>query len=484
MTTANRQRHVAGIGDRHEIYVGGEWTRPGGVDTVTVVNPTTEEVLATVPAGSAQDVDAAVESARSAFEGWSRSSVEERAGYLQRIGEGLQARLSEVAVLVATEVGMPVNVSAIIQAGWPAMTFASMPSVLASFAFEERIGNSLVVREPSGVAACVTPWNFPLHQMAAKVAPALAAGCTLVLKPSEVAPLTAFLLADVVHEAGLPPGVFNLVSGLGPVVGEALVAHRGVDMVSFTGSTAVGRRVGELAARSVKRVTLELGGKSATVLLDDADFEEAVAVGVGRAFLNSGQSCVALSRMLVPRSRLAEAERLVAAAAASYTPGDPLDESSRLGPLASAAQQERVRGSIRRGLDEGARLVSGGLEPPQGAGRGWFVQPTVFSDVRSDMAVAQEEIFGPVLAILPYDDEDEAVEIANDSVYGLYGGVWSADPERAIRVARRIRTGQVEINGGTFNLLAPFGGYKQSGNGRELGRFGLEEFLELKALHL
>ena len=316
------------------------------------------------------------------------------------------------------------------------------------------------------------------------MAPALATGCTVVLKPSEVVPLTAFILGEVIDEVGLPAGVFNLVTGTGPVVGEAIASHPGVDMVSFTGSTRAGRRVSELAAPTVKRVALELGGKSAYVVLDDADLEPAVINGVSKCYLNSGQTCSALTRMLVPRERLEEAEKIAAAAAESYNVGDPLDERSQLGPLVSEVQRERVRGYIRKGTEEGARLVTGGDEPPEGLDKGYFVRPTVFSDVRNDMSIAQEEIFGPVLSIIPYDSEDEAVDIANDSQYGLAGGVWSGDEERAKRVARRMRTGQVEVNGGVFNALAPFGGYKQSGHGRELGKFGLEEFLEVKAIQL
>ncbi|HZB71549.1 MAG TPA: aldehyde dehydrogenase family protein, partial [Acidimicrobiales bacterium] len=350
--------------------------------------------------------------------------------------------------------------------------------------FEEQVGNSLVVREPVGVVGAITPWNYPLHQVAAKVAPALAAGCTVVLKPSEVAPLNAFVLAEIIHDVGLPAGVFNLVTGTGDVVGEAMSAHPDIDMISFTGSTRAGKRITEVAAGTVKRVTLELGGKSPNVILDDADFERAVADGVGKAFLNSGQTCSALTRMLVPRSKLAEVEAIAKAAAESFTPGDPFGEDTRLGPLVSEAQRERVRGYIQKGQDEGARLVTGGAEAPEGLDKGYFVRPTVFSDVRTDMTIAQEEIFGPVLSILPYDDEEEAVRIANDTVYGLAGGVWSGDVERAKAVARRIRTGQVEVNGGSFNPMAPFGGYKQSGHGRELGKFGIEEYLETKSLQL
>jgi betaine-aldehyde dehydrogenase len=392
--------------------------------------------------------------------------------------------MTEISQLIAREVGTPVNVSTIIQVGLPIMTFASMAELVGQVPWEETVGNSTVVREPVGVVGAITPWNYPLHQIAAKVAPALAAGCTVVLKPSEVAPLNAFVLAEVMHEIGLPPGVFNLVSGTGSDVGEAVARHREVDIVSFTGSTRAGKRVAELAAATVKRVTLELGGKSATVILPDADFDRAVPAGVTMCFLNSGQTCNALTRMLVPRDRLRETEEIAVRTAESYTLGNPLDNTTRIGPLVSAAQRERVRAYIQNGIDEGAKLVIGGVDPPEGLEKGFFVRPTVFSEVRRDMTIAQEEIFGPVLSILPYDTEDEAIEIANDSVYGLAGAVWAADAARATGVARRIRTGQVDINGGSFNPLAPFGGFKQSGHGRELGKFGLEEYLEIKSLQL
>jgi acyl-CoA reductase-like NAD-dependent aldehyde dehydrogenase len=335
-----------------------------------------------------------------------------------------------------------------------------------------------------GVVGCITPWNYPLHQICAKVAPALAAGCTVVVKPSEVTPLNAFLLAEILEEAGLPAGCFNLVTGIGPVVGEAISAHPDVDMVSFTGSTAAGKRVSEAAAATVKRVALELGGKSPNVILDDADLQAAVMDGMGKCYLNSGQTCSALTRMLVPRAKLAEAEQVAAGVAGALKVTDPFDPEANLGPLVSDAQRERVRGYIRKGVEEGAKLVAGGEDPPEGADKGYFVQPTVFSEVTPDMTIAQEEIFGPVLAMIPYDTEDEAVEIANNTVYGLAGGVWSGDPEHAKQVARRIRTGQVEINGAAFNPLAPFGGFKQSGHGRELGKFGLDEFLEIKSIQL
>ncbi len=340
------------------------------------------------------------------------------------------------------------------------------------------------MREPVGVVGAITPWNYPLHQLCAKVAPALAAGCSIVAKPSEVTPLSAFVLAEVIDELGLPAGVFNLVTGFGPVVGEAIAAHDGVDMVSFTGSTRAGKLVSEAAAGNVKRVSLELGGKSANVILDDADLQRAVSHGVANCLLNSGQTCSAHTRMLVPRERLEEAEQVAAATAEKMAPGDPFDPSSRIGPLVSDAQRTRVREYIEVGEQEGARIVAGGADAPDGLDTGYFVKPTVFSDVKPDMRIAQEEIFGPVLSILPYDDEDEAAEIANGTIYGLDGGVWSADPDRAVAFAKRMRTGQVQINGATFNPLAPFGGYKQSGHGRELGRFGLEEFLETKSIQL
>jgi aldehyde dehydrogenase (NAD+) len=469
---------------RDKLYIGGEWVDPSGDETIDVVNSSTEEVMGRIPQSTSADVDRAVAAARKAFETWSQTTLAERADLMRAIAGALAARADELASTIAQELGMPVAFSKAIQAGLPTMTFTSMPGLLEEVVWEQEVGNSTVVREPIGVVGAITPWNFPLHQIAAKTAPALAVGCTIVLKPSEVAPLNAFILAEIMEEVGAPAGIFNLVTGTGPVVGEAIASHPGVDIVSFTGSTRAGRRVSELAAKDVKPVALELGGKSPNVILADADLETAVTDGIAKCFFNSGQTCSALTRMLVPRAKLEEAEKIAAAVASAYTTGECFDPEAKLGPLVSDTQRERVRGYIRKGVEEGARLVTGGDDPPEGSQRGYFVRPTVFSDVSNDMTIAQEEIFGPVLVIIPYDDEEDAVRIANDTVYGLAGGVWSADEEHAKRIARRIRTGQVEINGGAFNPLAPFGGYKQSGHGRELGQFALEEYLQVKSLQL
>jgi betaine-aldehyde dehydrogenase len=469
---------------RDRLYIDGEWVAPARSGTIEVLDSTTEDVIGVIPSGTAGDVNRAVTAARGAFDRWAATPPAERAEYTTRIAEALGGRMAEIGQLITREVGTLVNISMIIQVGLPTTTFASMADLVGQVAWEESVGNSLVVREPVGVVGAIAPWNYPLHQVAAKVAPALVAGCTVVLKPSEVAPLSAFILAELMDEVGLPAGVFNLVSGTGADVGEAIASHEGVDMVSFTGSTRAGRRVAELAAATVKRVALELGGKSAAVVLPDADLKRAVTASMAMCYLNSGQTCVALSRLLVPRQLLADAEQIAAEVASSYTAGSPFEDATRLGPLGSAAQRDRVRAHIQKGIDEGAKLVIGGVEPPIGLEKGFFVRPTVFSHVRPDMTIAQEEIFGPVLSIIAYDNENQAVEIANDSTYGLSGSVWSADPQHAIEIARRIRTGQVDINGGMFNPLAPFGGFKQSGYGRELGKFGLEEYLETKSLQL
>jgi aldehyde dehydrogenase (NAD+) len=471
-----------------KLYIDGAWVPSTGSDTIDVHDSTNGEVIARVPAGTADDVDAAATAARTAFESWSQTTPEERAKYCTRIAEGLGARMDEIATVVTREAGMPKWLSLMIQAGLPINSFNTAAQLAESYEYESQLGNSIVVREPVGVVGAITPWNYPLHQIAAKVAYAIAAGCTVVLKPSEVAPLDAFILAEVIHDAGLPAGVFNLVIGTGPVVGEAIASHPQIDMVSFTGSTRAGKRVAELAAQSLKRVALELGGKSANVLLDDLDddaFEKAVRDGVGKCYLNQGQTCTALTRMLVPASRVADAERIAAdEVEANYQPSDPFADGARLGPLSSEAQVERVTGYIQKGIDEGAKLVTGGPGRPEGFEEGYYVRPTVFSGVRNDMAIAQEEIFGPVLSIIAYEDEDDAARIANDSPYGLSGGVWGADTERAQAFARRIRTGQIEVNGGAFNPSAPFGGFKNSGYGREYGPHGFEEFLEIKAMQL
>jgi len=465
-----------------KLYINGAWVPSTGTGSIEVVNAATEEVMGTVPKGTAEDVDRAARAAADAFSQWSKTSVDERSKTLARVQEALGARSADIATLISKEVGMPFTLSNLIQVGLPITSFATMSQIVREIAFEEEIGSSLVVREPIGVVGCITPWNYPLHQICAKVAPAIAAGCTVVLKPSVVAPLNVFVLAEVFDEIGLPPGVFNLVTGPGTVVGEAISSHPLIDMVSFTGSTRAGKRVMQLAADNVKRVALELGGKSANVILEDAELSKAVPSGVSACFLNSGQTCSALTRMIVPRSRLAEVEDLAVKAAQTYKPGDPFDPETRLGPLVSASQRERVRGYIKSGIDEGAKLLCGGAEVPEGLEKGYYVLPTVFSEVTNDMAIAQEEIFGPVLSIIPYDTEEEAIRIANDTIYGLAGGVWAGEKERAQEVARQLRTGQVEVNGGGFNPMAPFGGYKQSGIGRELGHYGLEEYLEVKAI--
>jgi len=472
------------VRDQQQLYIDGAWVPSTGTGTIDVIDASTEQVIGRIPEGTAADVDAAVAAAKAAFPAWAATSRDDRAKVLQALAEGLAARSEEIAEVISREVGMPLFYATLIQAGLPANNMAKHVEMLSSFAFEERIGNSLIVREPIGVVGAITPWNYPLHQIVCKVAPALAAGNTVVLKPSEVAPLNAFILAEIIDDAGVPAGVFNLVTGVGPVVGEAIASHPDVDMVSFTGSTRAGKRVSELGAQSVKRVHLELGGKSANIILDDADLERAVPPGVQfGCYLNSGQTCSALTRMLVPRELQDRVVELAVAKAESLVVG-PADSGADLGPLISATQRDRVRGYIQQGIDEGARLVTGGPEAPEGLDTGYFVRPTIFADVTPDMTIAQEEIFGPVLCILPYDSEDEAVEIANSTVYGLAGGVQSGDQERALAVARRLRTGQVEVNGGAYNIEAPFGGYKQSGNGRELGPFGLEEFCEVKAIQL
>ncbi|MGW2784560.1 aldehyde dehydrogenase family protein [Streptomyces populi] len=454
------------------MYIDGEWRPAAGRDTIEVVNPVDEQVIGHVPAGTAEDVDTAVRAARAAFPGWAATAPAERAARLAALRDVLAARKDEIAETVTAELGAPLAFSQAVHAGVPVLVAGSYAELAATYAFEEKVGNSTVYQEPVGVVGAITPWNYPLHQIVAKVAPALAAGCTVVLKPAEDTPLTAQLFAEAVAEAGVPAGVFNLVTGLGPVAGQALAEHPDVDLVSFTGSTAVGRRIGATAGAAVKRVALELGGKSANVILPSADLAKAVNVGVANVMSNSGQTCSAWTRMLVPADRYDEAVGLAAAAAAKY--GD------RIGPVVNAKQRDRVRGYIEKGVAEGARLVAGGPESPRE--QGYFVSPTVFADVTEQMTIAQEEIFGPVLTILRYEDEEDALRIANGTVYGLAGAVWAGEESEAVAFARRLDTGQVDINGGRFNPLAPFGGYKQSGVGRELGTHGLSEYLQTKSL--
>ncbi|HLG95558.1 MAG TPA: aldehyde dehydrogenase family protein [Bryobacteraceae bacterium] len=465
-----------------ELYIDGRWQPQSGRASIDVVSASTEEVIGSIPEGTPEDVDKAARAARAAFDnGWSQTTVAERADWLRKLSGALKERSEAIAKVIAQEVGSPITMATNIQAGLPVMVTSTYAQLITDLKLEQEIGNSLIVREPYGVVGAITPWNYPLHQIMAKVAPALAAGCTVVLKPSEVAPLNAFLLADACQSIGLPAGVLNIVTGYGPVVGEAIAAHPLVDMISFTGSVRAGKRVGALAGEGIKKVTLELGGKSAFVVLDDAPFDKAIPAGARNAMLNSGQTCSAWTRMVVPRSRYQEALDLAGQAIGSLKVGDPLDPGTRLGPLISDTQRQRVESYIAKGKQEGARVVMGGGRPA-GFSKGYYVEPTIFADVQSKMTIAQEEIFGPVLSVLPYDTEEEAIRIANDTIYGLAGGVWSGDTERAMRVARRIRTGQVDVNGGKYNPLAPFGGYKQSGIGRELGMFGLEEYFQIKSI--
>lgn len=467
-----------------KLYINGQWVASTGSEHIDVINPFTEKPSGQVPAGTSEDVDKAVQAARAAFDGWSAMAPSERAAAVSMIAAKLEERKAHIGQTISNELGMPIKRAIAIQSGFPASVMASFADLIQQFPLEEKVGNALIIREPVGVCAFITPWNYPLHQIVGKVAPALAAGCTMVVKPSSEAPLNAFALAEIIDEVGLPPGVFNLVSGSGRTVGEGLCRHNEVDLISFTGSTRAGQRISELASRTIKRVTLELGGKSANVILDDADFDRAVSNGVKNVMLNSGQTCSALTRMLVPAGRQDEAIAIAKRTAAELSVGDPGQPDTFMGPMISAKQRETVRSFIRKGIEEGATLVCGGAEAPEGLKQGYFVAPTIFADVTNDMTIAQEEIFGPVLCIIPYKNEDDAVRIANDTVYGLSGAVWSGDEARAQRVARRLRTGQVFINGGRHNLLAPFGGYKQSGNGREFGKVGLEEFYEAKALLL
>ncbi|MPS26678.1 MAG: aldehyde dehydrogenase family protein [Alcaligenaceae bacterium] len=468
--------------DASKFYIDGAWVDPVAPKSLEVVNPATEERFARISLGAAEDVDRAVRAARRAFPAYAGTTVRERLGWLERIVAGFRARLPELARTMTLEMGAPITFSTERQATVALFHFEEAVRVLADYPFEERMGSGIVRREPIGVCGLITPWNWPLNQVASKVAPALATGCTVVLKPSEIAPLSSLLFAQVVHEAGLPPGVFNLVNGDGPTVGEAIAGHPGVDMVSFTGSTGAGVRVAKLAAETVKRVAQELGGKSANIILPDADLRAAVIAGVHACNTNAGQNCQSPTRMLIPRERRDEAFAAAREAVEAIRLGDPLDPASTMGPLVSQAQFDKVQALIRSGMDEGAALVAGGTGRPPGLERGYYVLPTVFGDVTPDMRIAREEIFGPVLSIMNYDTEDEAIAIANDTPFGLAGFVQSPDLERARRVANAIRAGRVYLNGAPFDRSLPFGGYKQSGNGREFGVFGFEEYLEVKAI--
>jgi aldehyde dehydrogenase (NAD+) len=470
--------------DCRQFYIDGKWVVPTQVRDFTVVNPATEEPIATISLGTAADVDRAVAAAKRAFESYSETSVEARLELLRRIIKVYQAKMIEMADTISREMGAPTSLSRKAQAPAGLAHLLEMVKVLEHFEFEKLKGSTLMRKEPIGVCGLITPWNWPMNQIVCKVAPALAAGCTMVLKPSEIAPLSAYLFAQILHEAEVPPGVFNLVNGDGPTVGAAIASHPDVAMVSFTGSTRAGVAVAAAAAPTVKRVTQELGGKSANIILDDADFEKAVAHGAQECFRNTGQSCNAPTRMIVPRSRMAEAAQAAKLAAEAIKVGDPFAEGVTVGPLASRSQFDKVQRLIKQGIEEGARLVTGGTGRPDGLTKGYFVKPTVFADVRNDMTIAREEIFGPVLCILPYDDgnDEDAIRIANDTPYGLSGFISSRDEARAARVAKRIRSGNIHINGARVDFAGSFGGYKQSGNGREWGEAGLEEFLELKAI--
>jgi aldehyde dehydrogenase (NAD+) len=468
--------------ERLQFYIDGRWVDPVEARPFEVIDPATEEPIARIALGSAKDVDLAVIAARKAFESFSQTTPEERIALLEAVVGVYQKRFDELAQTISKEMGAPLWLAKAAQAATGLGHLTQAIEILRDYPFESLEGTTLIRREAIGVCGLITPWNWPVNQIMCKVAPALAAGCTMVLKPTELAPLNALLLAEIFDEAGVPAGVFNLVNGDGPTVGQAISSHPDIDMVSFTGSTRAGIEVARAAAPTVKRVTQELGGKSANVILDDADFASAIGGGVFACALNSGQSCNAPTRMLVPAARHDEAVAIAKASAEALVVGDPQAETSRLGPVVSQAQWDKIQGLIQKGIDEGATLVTGGTGRPEGLTRGYYVRPTVFANVRNDMTIAREEIFGPVLSILPYADEDDAVRIANDTRYGLSGAVSSGDLERARRVARRIRTGQIALNGAPPDFSAPFGGYKESGNGREWGRFGFEEFLETKAI--
>jgi len=465
-----------------KFYIDGAWQEAASKKSLPVINPANEEPLYEIALGSKADVDKAVAAARRAFDAFSHTTREERADLLAKIIDVYKKRMKDVGAAISNEMGAPLAFAEKFQAGAGLGHLMTTLDVLKSYAFEEKLGSAMLVREPIGVIGMITPWNWPLNQIACKVAPALAAGCTMVLKPSEYTPTSALIFAEILHEAGVPKGVFNLINGLGPEVGAAMSEHPDIDMMSFTGSTRAGIDVVRRAAPTVKRVSQELGGKSPNVILEDADLAKAVTGGTAHCFNNSGQSCNAPTRMLVPMARMAEAAAIAKTVADKTKVGDPRAADTNLGPVVNRIQWDKIQGLIKKGIDEGAKVEAGGLGLPDGLNKGFYVRPTVFSHVTNDMTIAREEIFGPVLSIIGYKDEEEAVRIANDTPYGLAGYVSSGDTERARRMARRIRAGNVNLNGVPNERAAPFGGYKQSGNGREWGRFGLEEYLEVKAV--
>lgn len=467
--------------DCSNFYINGKWFKPAQRDTHEVINPATEQVYATISLGHSTDVDAAVIAAREAFPAWSQTTVAHRIEILDKIIAGIKARSEELAAAISAEMGAPISFARTAQVGTGIAHFTTARELLRGFEFEQDRGKSRIVKEPIGVCGFITPWNWPLNQVSCKIAPALAAGCTIVIKPSEMSPVSAYILSEIIADAGVPSGVYNLVNGDGPTVGAAISAHPEVDLVSFTGSTRAGREVSKAAANSVKRVTLELGGKSANIILDDADFARAVTGGVMSCFSNSGQSCNAPTRMLVPETKIEEVIEIAKAAAAKALVGDPSQDTTRLGPVVSKAQYERIQALIEKGIEEGASVIAGGPGKPEGLETGFYVKPTIFAHANNQMTIAREEIFGPVLTILTYKDEDDAVTQANDTDYGLSGYV-SGEPEHARQIALRLRTGMVHINGAAPDFSAPFGGYKQSGNGREWGIEGFEEFFETKAI--
>lgn len=468
--------------DFRRFFIDGTWVQPSGRREIDVINPATEQPVGRILLGTGEDVDAAVKAARRAFESFSETSRPERIALLERIVAVYERRMEDVATAISDEMGAPMNFALRAQADSGLEHLRTTLAVLKEFEFEEMIGSTQIRREPVGVCGLITPWNWPMNQIACKVAPALAAGCTMILKPSEIAPLSAHVFAEIMEEAGVPKGVFNLVDGDGPTVGEAISRHPDIDMVSFTGSTRAGVLVAKAAADSVKRVSQELGGKSANIILEDADLHTAVKRGVLSMMSNTGQSCNAPSRMLVPEKLYDQAVQIAKEIAAKPVVGDPKSDGVTMGPVANKSQFEKIQRLIEAGIAEGATLVAGGPGRPEGIAKGYFVRPTVFANVNNSMTIAREEIFGPVLTMIPYKDEEEAIRIANDTVYGLSGYVYSGNLDRARRVARRLRTGMVHLNGASTDANAPFGGYKQSGNGREWGREGLKEFLEVKAV--